>query len=601
MFAKKKESIKPTATKKQVAAGGDEYFPIHTKPKIILLDLHENTVCELQKQGLNVAFGTLGRPYNVQRGSGYVRLESSGRYPNYTEQEIVVVDLEAPEPAKDLPQSDPPPETEPQWWAHAGSGIVDPRPMAMVGLQEHSRRIYESGGAFVAFVTPRQLAKFQLGHVEYRKLQVQNEQEFDSWGLLPETWAVSTAFNVGTEVTPVTSCSELRLLLVEWLDRIEFACTMSIHRREEDKWEVIATNKYGAPIGLLSLNSENRGMILLLPQLAEKDKFVARLFKDVLPHLTAHLFPDFEGAKWVYREEYESPNVLQLKQQERALVHEMQQKLATIEANISSVLAREKWLQGLLTENDDSLVAAVHQALVTLGFTAVIDVDSERDTKGQLRREDLQIRDRSPLLVVDVKGIGGYPADEECQQAHKHATLCMKALNRTDVQSLTIINHQRNIPPLDRENRMPFRQEILDYADEIEMGLLTTWDLWRLVRSFHRNGWQPGQVKPIFYRKGRIEPVPANYEYAGDIVKIWPERGTFGVVLQAKELKVGDRISFEFPTEFVEHTIVSLHVEGKATQYAIQSNNTGIQLVGGLPLLKEAMRVFRILIAPVSA
>jgi hypothetical protein len=600
MFAKKKESQKPANTKKQEVAGGEAYSPTHQKPKIILLDLPVSTVGELQQQGLNAVAGTLGTPYKVQRGSGYVRLECSGRYPNYTEQEIVVVDLEVPEPVNDPPQSDPLPETEPQWWAHAGSGIVDPRPKAMEWLQEHSKRIYESGGAFIAFATPRQLVKFHFGRVRYRELELKDCRDFDPWGLLPETWAVNTSFDVGTEVTPISVRSELRRLLTDWLGRIEFSCTMSVPRREEDSWEVIATNKYGAPIGLLSVNVKNRGMVLLLPQMADKDKFIARLFKDVLPHLAPHLFPDFEGAKWVHRQEYENPAVLKLEQQKRALLEEMQQKVATLEAAISSAAAQEKWLQDLLTENDDSLVAAVRQSLVALGFTGVVDVDPERDAKGQLRREDLQIRDRSPLLVVDIKGVGGYPADEECQQAHKHATLCMKSLNRTDVQSLTVINHQRNIPPLERENRMPFRQEILDYADEIEMGLLTTWDLWRLVRSFHRHGWLPDQVKPIFYRKGRIEPIPEHYEYAGDIVKVWPERETFGVVLQAKEMKVGEKISFELPTEFIEHQVSSLQVDGKSASQAAMTNNTGIQLEGGLPKLKEGTRVFRVIGAPIS-
>lgn len=575
-------------------AEGETFGPAHSKPKIILLDLPTSTVGELQQQGLNVVAGTLGRLYKVQRGSGYVRLASSGRYPNYTEQEIVVVDLEATEPTNDPQQEDLPPKTQSQWWAHTGSGIIDPRPMAMERLREHSNRIYQSGGAFVAFVNPRQLAKFHYGSVPYDELQIEDIRDFDSWALLPEIWDVDTAFDAGTEVTPSASQSELRQLLMEWLHRIEFNCTMSVSGRENEKWEVIATNKYGAPIGLLALDTENRGMVLLLPQMADKDKFVARLFKDVLPHLTPHLFPNLEGAKWIHRQEYENPAVLKLEQEKRVLAEEMEKKLTAIEDRISSASAEEKWLQDLLTENDDTLVASVHKTLVVFGFKEVVDIDQERDAKGQLRREDLQIRDHSPLLVVDIKGIGGYPADEECQQAHKHATLCMKELKRTDIQSLTIINHQRNIPPLNRENRMPFRQEILDYADEIEMGLLTTWDLWRLVRSFRRNAWQPDQVKPIFYQKGRIEPIPVHYEYAGTIVKIWPERGTFGVVLQAKELKVGEKISFEISTEFIEHRISSLQVDAKPMQQALMSSNTGIQLEGGLPQLREGTRVFRV-------
>lgn len=600
MFTKRKESQKPTADSKKEAIGKADYSPAHLKPKIILADLPEGALLELRKQKLNVSVGTLGKPYKVPKGSGYVRLITSARCPSYTEQEIVVVDFEQPQPANDLPEDDPLPESESQWWAHAASGLVDPRPKSTEELQNHSQRIRDAGGAFIAFVTPRHPVKFYYGRALHRSLNVEHEQEFDVWGLLPESWVVSTEFDLGTEARPLASCKELHRLLSDWVGRIEFNCTMSVYGREQAKWEVIATNKYGAPIGLLSVDSENHSLVLLLPQMADKDEFVARLFRDVLPNLTPHLFPDFEGAKWVQRAEYQSPELMHLQQQKQAMLAEMQQKLLTIDAQISSAAAQDNWLSDLLTENDDKLVGAVKRGLAVLGFADVVDVDSERDAKGQLRREDLQIRDRSPLLVVDIKGINGYPADEECQQAHKHATLCMKALNRTDVQSLTIINHQRNIPPLDRENRMPFRQEILDYADEIEMGLVTTWDLWRVIRSFQRNGWKPEHVKPIFYRKGRIEPVPTNYEPAGEIVKIWPERGTIGIVLAAKELKVGERVSFEYPTELIEYQTSSLQVDGKAVSKAIATNNTGIQLEGGLPKLKEGMRVFRVIGAPVS-
>src|SRR5690606_33742325 len=97
---------------------------------------------------------------------------------------------------------------------------------------------------------------------------------------------------------------------------------------------------------------------------------------------------------------------------------------------------------------------------------AVVDVDEERDREGKSRREDLQITDRSPTLIVDIKGIGGYPGDEDALQASKHASIRMKEWKRTDVNGLSIINHQRHLPPLERENQMPFRQELLHAAEE---------------------------------------------------------------------------------------------------------------------------------------
>jgi hypothetical protein len=62
---------------------------------------------------------------------------------------------------------------------------------------------------------------------------------------------------------------------------------------------------------------------------------------------------------------------------------------------------------------------------------------------------------------------------------------------------------------------MPFRQEILDAARRPPLGLRTTWDLFRLARSYARNGWQLKYVLLIFYRTGRIDIVPTHYRFLG--------------------------------------------------------------------------------------
>jgi hypothetical protein len=51
-------------------------------------------------------------------------------------------------------------------------------------------------------------------------------------------------------------------------------------------------------------------------------------------------------------------------------------------------------------------------------------------------------------------------------QVWKYIAPRMKEWNRTDVQELAIINHQRNLPPLDRENIAPFLEDVLTNAQE---------------------------------------------------------------------------------------------------------------------------------------
>ena len=47
-------------------------------------------------------------------------------------------------------------------------------------------------------------------------------------------------------------------------------------------------------------------------------------------------------------------------------------------------------------------------------------------------REDLQIRDMSPLLTVDVKGLVNFPADPDALQAHKHASIRIQEEERSE-------------------------------------------------------------------------------------------------------------------------------------------------------------------------
>ena len=193
-------------------------------------------------------------------------------------------------------------------------------------------------------------------------------------------------------------------------------------------------------------------------------------------------------------------------------------------------------------------------------------------------------------MIVDIKGIGGLPSDADALQADKHATIRMREWKKTDVTALSIINHQRHLPPLDRENNMPFRQEILDHAEESQLGLITTWDLFRLVRSFQNNGWKPEHVKPLFYRKGRIGIIPDHYKAIGKVSHVWKK--AFSMIIENGELKVNDHLAFELASEFEEREVASLQIADNSVQSAGVGNDVGVKTTTPLPNLKKGMPVY---------
>ena len=190
----------------------------------------------------------------------------------------------------------------------------------------------------------------------------------------------------------------------------------------------------------------------------------------------------------------------------------------------------------------------------------------------------------------DIKGLAGHPADDDAFQSHKHSTLRLKEWQRFDVQALTIINHQRHLPPLARDNNMPFRKEILDYATEVKMGLITAWDLYRLVRSAVKWNWKPENTMPVLYQFGRITPVPTHYKFVGVVAHVYS--GAVSIEVIEGEIKVGDRIAFELDVEFEEQEVASLQIEKKPVESAPTGIKAGTETKLKRPALKDGTRVF---------
>ncbi len=210
------------------------------------------------------------------------------------------------------------------------------------------------------------------------------------------------------------------------------------------------------------------------------------------------------------------------------------------------------------------------------------------------KREDLRICSESPVLLIEVKGINGLPKDDDALQVSKYIIPRMKEWGRTDIQGLSIINHQKNYPPLERENDLTFRDDILTNAIEQGFGLLTTWDLFRLARGYEKNKWKHEHISELFYRNGRINPIPVHYKYLGIIKGYAGKANAVGIEIQKGEIKLGDNIAFELATEFEEQEIGSIQIDRKPVKSAEAVSIVGIETILGKEQAKKGVRVFKI-------
>lgn len=561
----------------------------YEKPKILLIDVESPAFNTLAKSGFNVKAGTFGQPYKVQMSSGFQPLISEPCLPNHAEQEIVIVDLSFE--ASDYPVGEKSrPDGELDFWGKCDCGLLDPRMRAALQVRGDFDRMLKAGGVVVVFATDKTPGSIQVARKGYGGLNDAKDCNWNEWDFLSELSDMHVSSTSGEEMTVVDQNTPVGKLLKSHLSGSYYECTITGGHRSTEPWAALVKNKFNQAVALFRPCST--GFVIVLPQLKDKTGFLKSLFTDVLPEMAPHLFPGIEQGRWTHLLEYELPEVVQLHDQRSELEAKFQADIAALEEKELEIRKQDGWMHDLLTQTGDPLVAAVQMGLKTIGFKNVVDMDKVRDKEGRSRREDLQVQDASPTLVIDVKGIANFPGDEDVLQANKHATLLMREQNRTDIFGLSLVNHQRHIPPMQRDNEMPFRQELINVALESQLGLLTAWDFYRLVRNARLNKWKFGHIQPVIYRHGRFEIVPDHYKYLGKVTMVWKEK--FGIDIESGTVAVGERIAVEFSVLFEEVDATELMVNNIKVQVANVGDKTGIPWPMTKPKLRAGLRVFHV-------
>lgn len=569
--------------------------PRYPKPNVALIDCGSDVVEPIVSAGYNVQLGSLGEVYEFRDLISVNPVWINGIEPaGFEEQEILVADLTAR--SSEHPGHRVADGAEVIWTK--SNGIVDPRPITAAHLSSRFDRILNNGGVAVVFLQPPENLTFTPGHTIGARVEATGSQrKLSTWGftsaLAPEN--VQVLRDIGVEISVESGRDALCAALSRHLRGATFTCAFQPIEYCFEDVTILAKNKFGLCVSA-RIVTRNGGTLILVPQLSDKSGFLLDLLANVLPESHPHLFPFAEGGKWVHGSEYELRSIKQKQDEIQHVEADAARRINVLNETIFAERESNRHLYGLVQETDSALVDSVKWALVVLGFKQVVDVDEEmrKAGTGTSLREDLQIKDRLPILIADVKGISGHPADDDALQSQKHASIRIQEWRNVDVRGLTIINHQRNLPGLERDNKMPFRQEILKAATELKVGLITGWDLYRLVRSHLRYNWKVENVQPILYRIGRIDPVPDHYQPVGVIAKVWTEAKVLSIEVNGVDFKTGDRISIEFPIEFEELVVTSLEIGKKAVRVATVGKRVGVKIQTWIESVRPGYRVFKV-------
>lgn len=548
----------------------------YDKPKILLVDLDDTTATAVQKAGFNIARGTFGVRYKLSPQSGHLPVVLSYELPNHTEQDVIFIDLKPPRTVPYSEHAKINPRVAPLW-ANGATELIDPRPFAMSCACDDFDRILEYGGLFVIFAWPRRSQEFLFGDLKHNQLNIRERHSLDNWSFLPTLSddTLQVMEDEGREIMLADGVPNSVRTLSKYLSNGRFhVCLSPLTYWLEKAWNQILVNKYGDSVGVLIHVEGGQGGILILPQIKDKATVVVKLLQDLLPNLSPEKFPHFEGLRWVERPEYELLPVLEYKARQENIRKQAQAQVAEIEGKIDKKREEFSFLHGVLTKTGGSLARDVKSCLEQLGFPVVVDVDAEPDRKAL--EEDLRIEEQSPVIVVEVKGLSGLPREDDAISVVKYVARRMRELDRRDVRGLVIVNHQRHLPPLDRNNKQVFTERQIADAENHSYTLATSWDIFRLIRGIEVLKWPLENVRSLLSTDGRMPGIPTHYEPVGKIVKFWPEAGAVSILIERGSISIGDRLGFVLPTEFLEQEITSLEIEQQKVTSASKDQKVGI-------------------------
>lgn len=542
---------------------------------MLAIDLPEAHRAEIRAGGFNLHRGSFGTPVKVRRSDRYAHVLDGSSLPNVTEQEVVIADLAGPA-AEDVGLGEEP--VAKAIWQQMSRGVIDPRPLAMFFARKHFDRIYRHGGIFILFAAPRQNPNYVFadpGEIAYG-----TELAADNWSLLGELANLQVGVDHGTEIKPAESSAPAFAPIAAALKEATFTCTVEPTQQEaQGRWATLARSKYGDPVaGVLGPEPDSgNGYVIVLPRIARKGELMRALLEDLLPKVAPKLFPEDERRAWIEDDAYAAPGISALQAEIEQVQIQASSRVEEIRAQIATLRGEGAHLRALLTESGTLLVDAVQKTLAGMGIAAR-DVDAEEGQSEGRLYEDLRLDGGSPVALAEVKGINGLPSDEEALEIQKCVLKRIRELDRTDIRGLTIVNHQRSLPPSERDPR-PFEEEQVKNARDQDVGLITTLDLYRLARGFQANGWRAEDIEPLLRSvAGRIDPVPAHYERIGKVVNFYEKAGALTVQLdESVELAVGERVGFGLELDYAEQDVCGLQIDGEDVERAPGGSHIGLK------------------------
>lgn len=551
------------------------------KPQILTLNLPDKTNTLLKESNYNIYAGSLGKlvDTNNEKYSHKYCLLNYDFPPNIHEFDVVIIDLSNEEhiPYQEQEHTRKANKSKNNSYllSEHPQTIFDPRGLSAHLLSNSISELIKREAIIIVLQDENVSFTYEFVEENGNRPMRRGKEDYSIYSFMPFFPFVQNKY--GKETSVVIKDSEFKNFLEKFNNDFSYETIYkhpTIWKNEErilnPSFFPLVCNKDDEIVSFAYL--EEQYGLYLFPYLKENSEFILNFIQSIAPTIHPKLFPFSTENKWTNNKEYSLPNHQNLLNEKTLIEEEFNSKIELKNIEIESNIKKYQFLHDILSETGDELVNAVIKFLEWMGFEDVKDVDEDKDG---IKEEDIQIETAKGLLIIEVKGIGGTSKDSECSQISKIKYRRAKERGNFDVFGLYLVNHQRHIPPLDRQNP-PFTKEQIQDALNDERGLLTTWQLFKLYFDVQNKIISKEEAKEYLYDFGLIQLKPKNLIDV-DIVKETFLDGYVSILnIDGINLKKGDELYVHKNDSYSLVKILEIKVNDKVVE-SVSKGEIGIK------------------------
>lgn len=568
----------PFRKKKKIEDTSTEFSNqiIYDSPKILFIDVDNAITEKFISEGYNVEKGTFGKKYKAQSNDfcGF-----NGSLPYLAEQEIVVINMDKnneyadrnPYRDKECVESD-----RVEYYVPKGQNYFDPCNLYAYAHKNEFNKILENGGVLIIFTTKPISESYYYATIKKGITYSEDRQILSNYDWLPIYNRACTCVK-GKEIYIDEKHSEVGSLILKGFEG-EITYDNIFHLSEYDNAIPLYRNKSNEVISFIYMQKENdkNGLIILLPQFSNLYIPINNIFKEILPSINPHLFPYHVKNNWIAEDQYSFPKVIELTMKKNEIIKQYESDIMAIEEQINHYKANYLFMTNMLISQgyDEFLVENIKKVLEYIGYTSVINVDEIIQGK---RQEDLRILDGNLFTIIEIKGHNGNPTEDDCQALLKYINRNMKKENRTDIHGVLIVNHQRILPPLQR-NSPAFTMEQIDDAERDGYTLVSTWELFQSVRLIQEELITFEDINFELHKPGLFKALPKTWINIGKIEKLFKDKTIACIFLNVDKIELGNTIIIQDGVNYFKQVIKEMMVNEVSVSTAVKGEPVALMI-----------------------